>query len=492
MDKKTRLNMISSLGLQFITILSGFIIPRQILLVFGSDINGLVNSLTQFLNYISLIEGGLGSVLMTAFYKPLNQNCISSVSSIIITGNRVFQKIAKIFLIYLLLVSFIYPLGIKTKFPYEFVCSLSLILGITLFVQYYFSITWKILLQADRKVYISASVQMVVIILNTILTILAIRIYPSIHFVKLVASASFILQPLLYNRYINQKYNIDRSAPQNVNALSNRWDGFGINLAAFLNNNTDVIILTLFSSLSNVSIYSVYSLVVIGIKSLITAISAGISPSLGKEYSLGNIRKLNEVFDKYENLIFFSTFSIYACTLVLIIPFVMNYTSGIQDADYRQPVFSVLLILSYAIFCLREPYVNMAYVGNAYRDISKYAYIEAGINVFLSLIFVSLMGLNGAALGTLISMTYRTLFHIFYLRKNILKREPKIFFVKFCFYFISSSIGIYCANNLVYHTGENGWTNWIIKAVFTSIIIFSFNILSAFLLKIVGKKNAIW
>ena len=62
MDKKTRLNMISSLGLQFITILSGFIIPRQILLVFGSDINGLINSLTQFLNYISLVEGGLGSV----------------------------------------------------------------------------------------------------------------------------------------------------------------------------------------------------------------------------------------------------------------------------------------------------------------------------------------------------------------------------------------------------------------------------------------------
>ena len=66
MDKKTRLNMISSLGLQLITILSGFIIPRQILLVFGSDINGLINSLTQFLNYISLVEGGLGSVLMTA------------------------------------------------------------------------------------------------------------------------------------------------------------------------------------------------------------------------------------------------------------------------------------------------------------------------------------------------------------------------------------------------------------------------------------------
>ena len=285
-------------------------------------------------------------------------------------------------------------------------------------MQYYFSITWKILLQADRKVYISASIQMIVIILNTILTVLAIRVYPSIHFVKLMASIAFILQPVLYNCYINQKYNIDKLAPKNVNALTNRWDGFGINLAAFLNNNTDVIVLTLFSTLSNVSIYSVYSLVVVGIKSLITSISAGITPSLGKEYSLGNVHRLNETFTKFENLIFFSTFSIYACTLVLIIPFVINYTSGIQDTDYCQPIFSVLLIFSYAMFCLREPYVNMAYVGNAYKDVGKYAYIEAGINIVLSLIFVYLLGLNGAALGTLISMTYRTLFHVFYLKRK--------------------------------------------------------------------------
>ena len=489
MDKKTRLNMISSLGLQLITILSGFIIPRQILLVFGSDINGLINSLTQFLNYISLVEGGLGSVLMTALYKPLNQNNISSVSSIIETGNNIFQKIAKIFLGYLFIVSFLYPLIVKTNFPYGFVCSLSLVLGIALFVQYYFSITWKILLQADRKVYISASIQMIVIILNTILTVLAIRVYPSIHFVKLMASIAFILQPVLYNCYINQKYNIDKLAPKNVNALTNRWDGFGINLAAFLNNNTDVIVLTLFSTLSNVSIYSVYSLVVVGIKSLITSISAGITPSLGKEYSLGNVNRLNETFTKFENLIFFSTFSIYACTLVLIIPFVINYTSGIQDTDYCQPIFSVLLIFSYAMFCLREPYVNMAYVGNAYKDVGKYAYIEAGINIVLSLIFVYLLGLNGAALGTLISMTYRTLFHVFYLKKKILKRDPKIFFLKFVFYFISSSMGIYYANKFIYQAGDSGWMDWIKKALFTSFIIFGFNILSAFLLKFIKKRK---
>ena len=73
MDTKTNANMIAALCLQFVTILSGFIIPRQVLVTFGSNVNGLVNSITQFLNYISLIEGGIGSVLMTALYSPLNE-----------------------------------------------------------------------------------------------------------------------------------------------------------------------------------------------------------------------------------------------------------------------------------------------------------------------------------------------------------------------------------------------------------------------------------
>ena len=53
----TLLNAGSSLGLQIITIITGFIIPRLILSTFGSEVNGLVSSLNQFLGYISILEG---------------------------------------------------------------------------------------------------------------------------------------------------------------------------------------------------------------------------------------------------------------------------------------------------------------------------------------------------------------------------------------------------------------------------------------------------
>ena len=55
-SKVTLINIISSLTLQVVTVISGFIIPKIILTNFGSSVNGLVSSLNQFLSYITLIE----------------------------------------------------------------------------------------------------------------------------------------------------------------------------------------------------------------------------------------------------------------------------------------------------------------------------------------------------------------------------------------------------------------------------------------------------
>ena len=48
-------NVISTLLLQVITVLCGFIVPKLIISTYGSDANGLVVSITQFLGYITLL-----------------------------------------------------------------------------------------------------------------------------------------------------------------------------------------------------------------------------------------------------------------------------------------------------------------------------------------------------------------------------------------------------------------------------------------------------
>ena len=75
MNKKIVIkNIISSLIFQFSTIVYGFIIPILIIKKYGSGVNGLVSSITQFIAYISLLEAGIGPVIKNALFKPIVEN----------------------------------------------------------------------------------------------------------------------------------------------------------------------------------------------------------------------------------------------------------------------------------------------------------------------------------------------------------------------------------------------------------------------------------
>ena len=96
----TLLNIISSLILQLITIISYFIIPKLILSYFGSNTNGLVSSLNQFLNYITLVEGGISGVILANLYKPIVEKNEKKISSIFYTADSFYKKIGLIFILY--------------------------------------------------------------------------------------------------------------------------------------------------------------------------------------------------------------------------------------------------------------------------------------------------------------------------------------------------------------------------------------------------------
>ena len=60
------LNTVTSLLLHVVTVICGFILPRLILTRFGSNINWLVQSITQFLVVISFLELGVGQIIQSA------------------------------------------------------------------------------------------------------------------------------------------------------------------------------------------------------------------------------------------------------------------------------------------------------------------------------------------------------------------------------------------------------------------------------------------
>lgn len=479
-NKVTFINMLSGLFLQACTIISGFILPRIILNNFGSDVNGLVASITQFLSYISLVEGGVGAVVVANLYKPLVNRNNDEISVVIKTANKFYKSISIIFIVYSILLSVIYPLLFDTVFSFEYIGTLTIIIAIGTTVQYMFAINMRNLLNADKKAYIVNIIQGLTVIMNLILSIITVSLVPNIHLIKFITVVLYCIQPIVFKFYIDSHYAIDKNALVDDLLLKERWNGFAINTAAFVHNCTDIAVLTIFTDLKTVSVYSVYALVVNGIKQLLQSLYSGINPTIGHAYALGNNEKINEKMNLYEFVVLFSASIFFTLTALLITPFVMAYTKGITDANYYQPAFGLLFVISEAIYLVKMPHLNLAYVANKFKEITFPAYIEAALNITISVILVFKYGLIGVSIGTIVAMLYRMIFHVYYTEKLIKGRKQSVFYrkliviiaVTFVSYLLCVSVAPISNYEIV---------TWTIHALIYGIIIMLLNVICAFL-----------
>ena len=260
--KKLYLNTATALLNQVIALICGFILPRYILAYFGSDVNGLVTSMTRFLSAISFLELGIGPVIQSNLYKPLADNDMDMISKIVVSAERFYRRIAYIFLIYIVVLMFVFP-SINTEYDFRFTVSLLLIISISTFAQYYFGITYQVFLNADQKVYVHTIVQIITTILNTAISVILIEFGCGIHVVKLASTIVFVARPLVQNIYVKKHYNINRKITYTEEPIKQKWNGFAQHLASVVLGETDVVLLTFFSTYQSVSIYSVYLLVLI-------------------------------------------------------------------------------------------------------------------------------------------------------------------------------------------------------------------------------------
>ena len=418
--KKLALNTITSLGLQVVSVICGFILPRLILESFGSDVNGLVNSITQFLGVITLLDLGVGAVVQSALYKPLAENDTDTISKIYVSANKFFRRLAEILLVYVVLLMIFYPMLVNKSFGHMYTALLIAAICISSFAQYYFGIVNSLLLNADQRGYIQYTAQIITLILNTIACYVVIKLGASIQIVKLTTSLIFLLRPFFLVLYVKKHYAINRKITYTEEPIKQKWNGMAQHFAAYVLSGTDNIVLTLFSSLANVSIYSVYYLAIAGVRSALLSMTNGFQSLIGEMLAKKETVKLNNFFGYVEWFLHTGTTLAFGCTGVLLVNFVSVYTNGIHDADYIQPLFAVLITIANAGHCLRLPYNILILAAGHYKQTQSNYIVAMILNIVISIATVKIWGLVGVSIGTLVAMAYQTVWMARYDSKNII------------------------------------------------------------------------
>lgn len=420
--KSSRLgkNITTSLLQQAVSVICGFILPRLVLSTYGSAYNGVVNSVGQFLSCITLLRAGIGGVARAALYKSLEAGDIKKTSEIIKATEQFMRKIAGIFCVCLVLFAVVYPVFMQ-EFDWLFTFSLVLILGISTVMQYCFGITNQFLLHADQRLYIYNVWQIIAIIANTILAVILITAGCSIHIVKLGSAAAFSITPVMMYLYVRKKYRLQKDVTPDHSAISQRWDAAAHQVAAFIHGNTDIMVLTVFTDMLQVSVYVVYSAVAGGINQVVMSVANAIEASIGRIVAHNDENLLRERVSAYEWFVHVFSVILFACAAMLIVPFVLVYTQGVVDVDYNQPLLGYFMCLAYWINIIRLPYQNVIETAGHFKETKKMAIIEATLNVTISCVLVAALGTVGVVIGTVVAMTYRTIGYAVYASRNILK-----------------------------------------------------------------------
>lgn len=469
-SKKAVKNIITSLLQQIVTVICGLIVPRAIIGTFGSSVNGLISSITQFLSYITLLEAGIGPVIKSALYKPIAKKDKTQIEKILKASQRFFRVISGIFIVYLIALCFIYPMIVSTEFETGYTVSLILIIAISTFAEYFFGMVYKLYLQAEQKTYITSTIQIGTTILNAILVIILIKFGSSIQVVKLGSAFVFVLRPILQNIYVKKKYNINFKNVKEKYELKQKWDGLAQHIASVVHNNTDIAILTIFTNTVEVSVYSVYLYVVTGIKNMVQALTGGVDASFGDMIAKGEQENLNRSFRTYEFFYITLITSIYIIALVMMTPFVMVYTKGITDANYYRPIFSIIIVLAEFMWSVRQPYNDLVKVAGHFKQTNKGAWVEVFTNLIISIALVFKFGMIGVAIGTLVAMTIRTIEFMYHTSKYILKRSQMENVKRVAILIIETLIMVPIGFYISSFIEVNSYISWIGLAILVGII----------------------
>lgn len=438
-------NTISTAALQIITMIVGFFIPWAMLKYYGSEINGLSSSISQFIGYISLVEAGLAGAAVYALYKPIVDNNYKKINSILVSTRKFYNQTGIFFSIFVILLAVIYPLFVKTIEISNFeIVLLVIAIGATGAIDFFTMSKYRVLLTAQQKIYVLSMISILYVILNALIIFIMAYFQVNIVILRSVSLIAVLLRTYLLNLYIKRKYKfIDFKEEPDDKSLDKRWDALFLQILGSVQSGAPIVIITIFMTLKWVSVYSIYNMVYAGVAGILSIFISGLSSSFGDIIVRKDIKLLQKTYSEFEYVYYIILAWAYSCMMILIMPFIEIYTKGVNDINYYHTTIGVLFVLNGILFNLKTPQGMLVISAGLYKETRMQSLIQSILLVVSSIVLVYFYGVEGIIIGSIISNLYRTIDLMFFIPKNVTKLKIRETFYRMIRVFFIVVIGCY-------------------------------------------------
>ena len=438
-------NILVSALTEAVAVLLGLLLPRIILLSWGSEYNGLLSSVTNILKYLTLLEAGFNTATVQALYQSIGRGDRAQTSVIIRTSQYYYRRISIAYAAIVCLISLLYPLVIVSGISYPEMVLIILLQGSAGVINFAFRASYQQLLSAEGKYYVISIVTFITALLTFTAKIIAVKVFRHVLIMQAMGLIAVVVQIVIYAAYFNKRYGwINKKAKADQALLKNRKYYFAQQIAGLVFTSTDTLILSVVCGLKAASVYAVYHLVYSGLAQVMTLFRKSTGFVLGQAYHREKTR-FKRIYEAYGAMQSMLGGMMASVSILTVMGFVRLYTDGVTDINYLDFVVALIFSFNLILECARGASLAAANIAGKAPETTSHYIAEAAVNLGSSLIFVQFWGLRGVLLGTSLAGLYRTTDSILYTNGKVLHQSPasemKSVIGSFSLFFVFAFVG---------------------------------------------------
>ena len=473
-------NMIASAVLQVFNMASGIIVPRIMLVYYGSEINGLVSSIVQFISYFNIVEAGLGGAVIFSLYKPLAEKNIIAVSNIVTAAKKLYYKTGILFSTLVLALAFTYPMLVNVAdMGYMHIAFLVAVLGASGVMDFFVMAKYTTLFTADQRLYVISLANCFEVVLTTLLVFVLARVHADIVLLRLAVVVIIFVKAGIIRWYAYRHYKkINYSSPEpDYTALGKRWDVLYLQLLNAVQTATPVVLLTLLAGdLKLVSVYVVYNMVIAGVNGILGIFMNGLQSGFGEIIAKGEIKTLQKAYSEFEFMYYNLIGIAFTVTFLTIQPFIKLYTAGISDTDYNLPVVAALFVINALLYNIKTPQGMLVLSAGLYKETRVQTTLQGAIGLLFGCAFIMLgYGIEGVLCGAMLSNIFRDCEIPYFVSKNVTHLRSAKSYARMIFTLFVFAAVINIVPNINIDISINTYFDWLLYLVhvlMVSIILF--------------------
>ena len=395
MKKEILLNFI----LTFIVSILGFVQNRYFVQYMGLETLGMMKLFTQLLAYLNIVEMGIGSASAFALYKPLVERDYKNTSIVINTIEDIYNKIAILLMVLGALCIPIIPFFMKVSNSSNEIYFYWILYVFNTVLTYLF-IKYVILFTANQEFLYVRTVQSCSIIAFKILQVVCIIKYHSFFVYIILLILDNLTQWIFFYLHYKKKYSFIVKTKERFSGIKNDiknlfWHKIG-GLVVF---NTDLILISKFTSLEIVGIYASYQMIISVLRAIVDILTNVLSPKIGNFIAKHTKIEIYSNFKKINIFYCFIATTFTYCMYILINSFVTLWLGKTMLLNN----FTIGLICFNLWVNLFRGILDRFKEGAGFFDDIKAPILESIINLLVSIILGLKMGLDGVIIGTIIS-----------------------------------------------------------------------------------------